>query len=158
MQNFGNTPAESLGEELNAGNTLLQLLKQEQEHLINADLEALTKVTEEKAKVVARMTELAQRRHRALGAGGFDASESGMQEWLNSRAASPAIGKFWKELLDLAQQAKELNRTNGLLIGQHMARNQSALNVLQGNPQGGTMYGPNGQSTTQPSSRRLVVG
>jgi flagellar biosynthesis protein FlgN len=158
MQQLGNGPAESLGEELNAGNTLLQLLKQEQEHLINADLEALTTLTEEKAKVVARMTELAQQRHRALGANGFEAGETGMQAWLNSRAAAPAVEKTWQDLLTLAKQAKELNRTNGLLIGQHMARNQNALNVLQGDPHGGTMYGPNGQSTSQSSSRRLVVG
>ncbi|HZW11849.1 MAG TPA: flagellar protein FlgN [Noviherbaspirillum sp.] len=158
MQNFGNALADSLGEELKAGNILLQLLQQEQEHLINADLEALTRVTEEKAKIVAHMTELAQKRHRALGASGFEAGEAGMQAWLNSRAASPAAEKSWKDLLAVAQQAKELNRTNGLLIGQHMARNQNALNVLQGAPDGGAMYGPNGQSTSQSSSRRLVVG
>ncbi|GAB3537544.1 hypothetical protein GCM10027343_00990 [Noviherbaspirillum agri] len=158
MQNFGNAPADSLGEELKAGNVLLQLLQQEQEHLINADLEALNRLTEEKAKVVAHMTELAQQRHRALGASGFEGGESGMQAWLNSRTSSPATEKSWKDLLDVARQAKELNRTNGLLIGQHMARNQAALNVLQGAPDSGTMYGPNGQSTAQSSSRRLVVG
>lgn len=158
MQNFGNALADSLGEELKAGNILLQLLQQEQEHLINADLEALTKLTEEKAKVVAHMTELAQQRHCALGANGFEAEESGMKAWLNSRTASPAAEKSWNDLLEVARQAKELNRTNGLLIGQHMARNQNALNVLAGAPDGGAMYGPNGQSTSQSSSRRLVVG
>lgn len=159
MQNFGNSPAQHLGEELDAGKLLLQLLRQEQEHLINADIDALTKLTEEKAQIVARMTELAQQRHRALGDGGFEAAETGMQAWLDSRTAPPAAVQGWKDLLAIAQQAKELNRTNGLLIGQHMARNQNALNTLvHGNSEGGSMYGPNGQSTSQPSSRRLVVG
>jgi flagella synthesis protein FlgN len=62
-------------------------------------------------------------------------------------------------LLEIAAQAKELNRVNGLLLGQHMARNQQALNILQGNNQpAGTIYGPNGQPTSAASTRRLVVG
>jgi flagellar biosynthesis protein FlgN len=158
MQALGNSLAQSLGDELVAANALLQLLKQEQAQLINANVDELDKVTEEKTKIVARMTELAQNRHRALAAAGFEASEAGMQTWTKSPTALPAAGKSWNELLGIAQQAKELNRVNGLLIGQHMARNQKALNTLQGSPQGGTMYGPNGQSTSQPSSRKLVVG
>ncbi len=158
MKTSGGSPAHKLGEELDAGNVLLLLLQQEQEHLINADLDGLARITEEKAKTIARMTELAQRRHLLLASTGFDASESGMQTWLESSAAAAGASKSWNDLLGIAQKAKELNRTNGLLIGQHMARNQNALNVLQGNQQGGTMYGPNGQSTSPASSRRLVVG
>ncbi len=156
MQSSDKNPAGSLGEELKAGNALLLLLKQEQEFLINADVEGLTKITEEKTKTVALMTNLAQGRHRMLASAGFEASEAGMQTWL--KTVTPATGNAWKELLGLAQQAKEINRTNGLLIGQHMARNQSALNVLQGSPQSGNLYGPNGQSTGQSGRRSLVVG
>ena len=158
MQALGNSLAQSLGEELRAANTLLQLLKQEQAQLIDANVDELAKVTEEKAQVVARMNELAQNRHRALAAAGFEASEAGMQKWAKSPAALPAASKSWNELLGIAQQAKELNRLNGMLIGQHVARNQTALNILQGSPQGGTMYGPDGQSTSKTGSRRLVVG
>lgn len=158
MQNFGSSPADTLGDELNAGKALLELLQQEQECLINADIDGLTKVTEEKTKAVARMTELAQKRHRTLGAAGFDASESGMETWLKSPAAKAAASVPWNDLLALARQAKELNRTNGILIGQHMARSQMALNVLQGPPQGGNMYGPDGQAAGKTTSRKLVIG
>jgi flagellar biosynthesis protein FlgN len=158
MQALGNNLAQSLGEELGAANALLQLLKQEQAHLIDANVDELAKITEEKAKIVARMTELAQNRHRTLAAAGFEASEAGMQKWAKSRTALPAASKSWNELLGIAKEAKELNRINGMLIGQHAARNQIALNILQGNPQGGTMYGPDGQSTSKSSSRKLVVG
>lgn len=158
MHALGNSLAQSLGEELMAANTLLQLLRQEQEHLIDANVDELAKVTEEKVKIVARMSELAQNRHRALATAGFESSEAGMQKWTKSRSALPAATKSWNELLDIAKQAKELNRINGLLLGQHAARNQTALNILQGSPQGGTMYGPDGQSTSQPSSRKLVIG
>jgi flagella synthesis protein FlgN len=157
MQSLGNSLAQSLGEELRAAATLLDLLKQEQSHLINANVDELAKLTEEKTKIVVRMGELAQNRHRALAGAGFDASETGMQKWVDS-GTSPAAGKSWKELLELAREAKELNRVNGLLIGQHLGRNQAALNILHGAPQGGAMYGPNGQSATQPNKRKLVVG
>lgn len=156
MQNPGNSPAASLGEEISIGNTLLQLLKQEQEHLIHANLDGLTGVTEEKTSAVARMTALALHRHRTLAAAGFEASESGMQRWVATAPA--AVIKSWDDLLGIARQAKELNRTNGLLINQHITRNQNALNVLQGNQNGGGMYGPNGQATSKNSSRTLVVG
>lgn len=158
MQVSANSPADSLGEELTAANRLLQLLAQEQSHLVDADVEGLSRLTGEKASIVARMTDLAKRRHRALAAAGFEADESGMPGWLNSPAASAGANQSWTQLLNIAQQAKELNRTNGLMIGQQIARNQSALNILHGNQQGGAIYGPNGQSSSQPGSRRLVVG
>jgi flagella synthesis protein FlgN len=156
MQKPANNPGDSLNEELAAGAALLQLLKQEQEYLIQADLDGLTAVTQEKNKKVARMTELALARHRSLAAAGHSADESGMQAWI--KTAPPDTGKTWQDLLTLARDAKELNRTNGLLIGQHMSRNQNALNVLQGSQGGGTMYGPTGQTTSSGSSRTLVVG
>lgn len=156
MQNPDRNPGDSLNEELAAGNVLLQLLKQEQEHLIQANLEGLTAAVEEKTRTVARMTELALTRHRSLGAAGFSADESGMLAWV--KTAPPEAGKAWNDLLNLARDAKELNRTNGLLIGQHMSRNQNALSVLQGNQGGGTMYGPTGQTTSSGGSRTLVVG
>lgn len=158
MQSSGTSPADSLGEELTAANSLLQLLAQEQSRLVDVDVEGLSRLTGEKANIVARMTDLAKRRHRALAAAGFAADESGMLDWLNSPAAIGGVNQSWTQLLDIAQRAKELNRTNGLMIGQQIARNQGALNILQGDRQGGPIYGPNGQSASQSGSRRLVVG
>lgn len=158
MQSSGTSPADSLAEELTAASGLLQLLEQEQARLADADVEGLSKLTGEKANLVARMTDLAKRRHRALAAAGFSADESGMPDWLHSSAATAGANQSWTQLLNIAQQAKELNRINGLMIGQQLARNQGALNILQGDQHGGAIYGPNGQSASQSGSRRLVVG
>lgn len=156
MQKSASTPSDSLGEEFSAGQALLQLLKTEQELLIQADVDGLARLTEDKAKTVARMSELALLRHRSLAAAGFDASEAGMQNWVKGKAA--AAEKSWNDLLELGRQAKEQNRVNGMLIAQHLARTQNALKILQGTPQGGNLYGPNGQSTSQSNRRTLVVG
>lgn len=151
-------PGAILAGEQQAAGSLLQLLKQEQAALVDADVERLSSLTGEKAKLAAQMSQLAKQRHGLLAAAGFEASEAGMQEWLNSPRASAADSKAWGDLLALVQEANELNRVNGLLIGQHLARNQAALNILQGNAENGGMYGPNGQAATKVGSRRLVVG
>jgi flagella synthesis protein FlgN len=139
MQTSASSPADSLAEEVTAASQLLQVLEQEQGHLVNGDAEGLSRLTGEKANIVARMTDLAKRRHRALGVAGFAANESGMPEWLNSAAATAGANQSWHQLLTIAQQAKEMNRTNGALIAQQIARNQSALNILHGAPQGGAI-------------------
>ena len=158
MEAFGTSPAGSLNEEHKAAAQLLQLLKLEQNHLVEADIDGLTALIEEKSKIVMRMTELAKWRHRTLGAIGFEPAETGMQAWLASSAAHATAGKSWTELLAVAQSAKELNRTNGLLINRHMTRNQNTLSILMGNPQGSNVYGPNGQANSKATSRGFVVG
>ncbi len=157
MDSFGKSPADSLTEEQNAARTLLQLLKQEQDQLVAANIEGLTALTEEKAKVVSRMTELAKQRHDMLAKAGFEPKESGMKAWLAS-AAAKAASKSWNELLSLASKAKEMNRTNGVLITKHLSLNQNALNALKVGPQGNNFYGPDGQSTTRTTVRGLVIG
>lgn len=153
----GNSPARQLQEELSTARTLLNLLKEEQAQLIAADIDALTALTEEKTRLVTRMSELATERHDALSASGFAASEAGMQAWLENRQPEE-LRKAWLALLELARAAKEINRSNGLLIGKHLNRNQSALNALKGGPQGQALYGPNGQSSVTAGGRGLAIG
>ncbi len=157
MNNFGTNPAGSLSEENKAARSLLQLLQQEQDRLVAAKIDGLEALTEEKAKLVARMTELATLRHNALASAGFEPKETGMKAWLE-KIASQTVSKSWSDLLTLMRHAKEMNRTNGLLISKHLARNQVALNTLQGTPQGGNFYGPDGQTKSYASPRGLVIG
>jgi flagella synthesis protein FlgN len=152
------TPADSLQEETVAASQLLALLEQEQALLVEAKVDELGQLTMEKAKAIAAMSELANGRYLALGAAGFDASEAGMQAWTRSPQASAQGTNAWLALLDLAAKAKELNRVNGLMINQQLARNQQALNVLAGSQPAGTIYGPKGQTTQGPSGRRLGIG
>lgn len=163
MHSSVSSPVATLVEELDTAHHLQQLLQLEQTQLIKADIDGLTALTEQKATLVARMTELAKSRHRALAAAGFPAAEAGMQTWLHSIPAATdgsaaKARKSWIDLLALAQSAKQLNRTNGILINMHLARNQTALNVLRGNTQGGNFYGPDGQQSMKAAARGLVVG
>ncbi|RJG05931.1 flagellar protein FlgN [Noviherbaspirillum cavernae] len=158
MQSLGIGLGESLAEEYKAAQSLLDLLRQEQAFLIAADVDGLARLTEEKAGIAARMSALSSQRHRALAEAGVEATEPGMHAWANGTDAPADVRETWNGLLMLAQSAKELNRVNGMLINQHMARNQNALNVLHAAAQGGNFYGPDGQSTTKLGGRRLAAG
>jgi flagella synthesis protein FlgN len=101
------------------------------------------------------MTTLAERRHKALAASGFPASEAGMCAWLEK---FPAALSNWNALLQSARRARELNQINGTLINTHMARTRAALSVLQQVPSDSTVYGPDGQQDMRGGARTLVVG
>lgn len=156
MNISGNGPAHTLHDENRAAQSLLDLLNQEQAQLIAADIDGLTGLTEEKTRLVAQMSALATRRYAALTAAGFASGEAGMQCWLEQ--SDTAAADAWRQLLSLAQAAKEVNRVNGLLIGKHLTRNQASLNLLKGGPQAQTLYGPNGQSSVKTNARGLAIG
>lgn len=159
MNTFDTSPADCLLEEQQAVRALMQLLQQEREQLIAADIETIAALTEAKAKAASRMAELAAQRHQLLAAAGFEANESGMKKWLENTATSSAATSSWHELIELATAGKELNRVNGILINKQMVRNQNVLNILQhGSVQGNSVYGPDGQTASKSVSRHIVAG
>ena len=148
---------DSLNEELTAMTGLLDLIKQEQTQLVDANIEGLQSFTQEKAKAIAKICQLASNRHAFLAAAGLPGIDASMPIWLDSTANS-TLRKTWVQLLSVAETAKELNRLNGVLINKFMTRNQDALHILQGNTKGNNFYGRNGQTTTAQPTRRLIIG
>lgn len=149
-------PASHLSLEHAALTRLVDKLTQEQALLTEATAEGLTDIISEKANIVAEMSTLAGNRHALLGKLGYSEDEAGMQKWMNEHA-SEADRDIWAGLFELAQDAKELNRVNGLLIGKKLSINQSALTILQGKTGTGNFYGPDGQNSIKSSGRRLGV-
>jgi len=149
-------PASNLPLEKAALVRLIGKLQQEQALLSEASAEGMTDIISEKANIVAEMTTLAGNRHRLLATAGYADDEAGMQKWMNEQG-SDADKDVWADLFELAQDAKELNRINGLLIGKKLSINQSALTILQGKTGTGSFYGPDGQSSIKSSGRRLGV-
>lgn len=149
-------PDQHLAEEVSCASELAACLEREQRQLSAVDTaEALQQTIAAKNLLVARMTSLAERRHKALAEQGYAASEAGMRAWLEKSSASLPI---WNELLNAARRARELNQINGTLINTHMARTRAALSVLQQKPAGSTVYGPDGQQDMRGGGRTLVVG
>lgn len=149
---------------LRAEHTLLaalsEVLKQEQQHLVVADIDGLQAVTTEKSALVRQLAALAGERHGALEAAGFEAGENGMAAWLGAAAeADPAARSLWQDVLVRTRDAKELNRLNGMLINRHMGHTQSALAALRPPTQASnSFYGPSGIATTKSTSRSFIAG
>ncbi len=154
--NAASSPDQHLAEEVSCANELAACLEQEQRQLVAVEsAEVLQQTVIAKNVLVARMTTLAERRHKALAAKGFPASEAGMCAWLEQ---FPASLSTWNALLEAARRARELNQINGTLINTHMARTRAALSVLQQVPSDSTVYGPDGQQDMRSSTRTVVVG
>src|SRR5438105_3750706 len=113
----------SLTRELETAGELLECLQQEQAHLIQADIAALAVCAARKNTLVGSMTTLAQARLQFLADTGYPATDAGMLDWIAQQ--QDPVREDWRQLLALAASGKELNRTNGLLIHQHMNRNQA---------------------------------
>lgn len=149
------SPFDSLAGELELASQLQDCLRQEQAELIRADVAALAQTAERKAGIVDRMNALARVRMQAVAAAGHPATEAGMLAWL--AAQDGAVRAQWQALLAIAATGKELNRTNGLLIHQHLGRNQAGLQALRGGGQP-AVYGRDGQQNIRTSGRSFVAG
>src|SRR5262249_38730137 len=101
------SPMNSLREENKVMTALLDVLKQEQTHLVAADIDALSSLTAEKTALVSQMAQLSQQRNAALGAAGFPAREAGMDGWIASSGEAEA-DSLWKALLANTHEAREL--------------------------------------------------
>jgi len=152
------TPLNSLREEQQVMTSLLDVLKQEQQLLVTAEIEGIPAVTTKKTTLVTQMTLLSAQRHRALAKSGFAASETGMDAWI-AACNEAESASLWQQLLLQTREAKELNRINGMLINKQMGHTQGALQAL--NPQGSaatSFYGPSGMSSNIPRSRGFMAG
>lgn len=149
---------DALAEERRAVGSLVTLLRSEQGCLSQASVLALSTLTPEKAALVANVSELTRSRHRALADAGYAPDDLGMRAWLNSDAGRSSANT-WAETLELLRSAQELNRVNGLLIGQQLSRSQRLFNALQSAVRPAALYGRNGHATNGAAvGRGLSVG
>ena len=153
------TPLTQLREEHQLMASLLDVLKQEQQHLVAADIDQLTAATAQKSALVQQMAMLATQRHQALNRAGYPAQENGMPDWIAACGDTEA-GPLWQALLEQTRTAKELNRINGMLINKHMSHTQGALQALRPKAAAANnLYGPSGShATTFSKSRGFLAG
>ena len=76
-----------------------------------------------------------------------------MQEWI-AAAGNDAEKQQWSQLLALADEVKELNRLNGVLINKHTQTNQQMMSLFSGMV-GNNFYGPDGQSSIKANARKF---
>jgi flagella synthesis protein FlgN len=153
------SPLSTLRDELSLVQTLIDLMKDEQRLLVDADTDGLSAVTAQKNGLVVQLAGMSQQRHAQLQAAGFAAEDASMERWLAEHKDLDAAA-LWQDLLAATREAKELNRVNGMLITKHLTHNQQLINAMR-TPAGGaeaSVYGPSGQTAPGGPSRRFVVG
>jgi len=154
---MSDSPMNSLRAEQQLITDLLEILKQEQAHLVAADIDQLTALTPHKSALVSQMATLATQRHRALAALGFAPQEAGMEAWLAAQGDAAASAQ-WQQVLEQTREAKELNRLNGMLINKHLSQTQGALQALRPQSAAAAVYGPSGHTSSAARSRGFIAG
>lgn len=146
-----------LTDEINAMSELASLLKKEQLALANNDIDALDKTTSSKTELLRTIAELEKIRTNKVAALGFNGKPDGMHKYFaHNPVETKTCSDLWEKLLRISEQAKEDNRTNGLLINRRLSQNQAALNVLGRGSSSGALYGPTGQTMNTTSMKGLI--
>jgi flagella synthesis protein FlgN len=141
---LGTAIAAALAEEVNQLKAFVSLLQREQALLTEGDTAGLQPLIDNKAQLTTRLTTLAEAREKQLGKLGLPPGRVGM-ETLLQRCGQGNLNQAWQELITLAGTARELNLTNGKLIGLHMQHNQQTFTALMGATNRAMTYGPDGQ-------------
>jgi flagella synthesis protein FlgN len=133
-----------------------QLLQQEQAALIAGDIDRLLQLAPGKTGLMEKLSSFSAERGRHLAAAGYENNPAGLAAWFNAIGVDDETRELWNQLLDLAREAEQANRRNGILIETHLRHNQQALAVLKtaANP-GNSLYGPDGQISGITSGRPL---
>lgn len=150
--------AQSLDAELTAFRDFVQVLQTEQEALVQGDIDRLIELARLKSEKVVLLSQLAEQRSRFIAAQGFDPAHGGMGQWLAQHNSSQTarLSETWKQLLEQAETAKQLNQINGSLIETRLRHNQQALAVLQAAAnQSNSLYGPDGQTHSSGLGRQI---
>ena len=156
-QSERNAFVSALHAELTAFEALQQTLETEQACLLEADVEALLRLTEVKTRQIETLTGLANTRASYLDALNLDAGRAGMAQWLLVHAGTeaPRLAALWDRVLEGAAQARALNDANGSLIAGRLSHNQGALAALQSAARGLSTYGRDGQPERATGQREL---
>lgn len=131
---------------------LVDLLQKEEQLLISNELAPLMQLSQSKSQLVGQFVLASQTRYKQLAQAGLSPEDSSMNDLLMHQ---PEAHRAWNQFLQLVMTAKELNRTNGLLLQRLASRNQNALMAIQGR-QSSQLYGPDGQKGTQLNFRSTI--
>lgn len=145
-----------LREELVTFREFHRVLQQEQEALIAGDVDQLLQIAPGKNSLMEKLFACSNERGRQLLEAGHENTPAGLAAWFNAIGMDDETRKLWNQLLDLAREAEQANRSNGILIDTRLRHNQQTLSALQtaANPVN-SLYGPNGQISAINSGRPL---
>lgn len=156
-----NKPSQSLIDRLTAENaawqTLLQLLQDEEQALIEGAADRLAGLNTAKLNQLQTVSDHARSRLADLQAAGHTPDHAGMDAWL-TQLGQPEARAYWQQLRDREQDAQAMNQRIGALIELRLASTRQALNVLvQSATSQGGLYDQAGQSVAAHKGKPLTA-
>ena len=151
-------PVACIGRERDATRNFIDILHREQTALQQPGASLLLSIASEKAHQAQQLAHLADARNYWLRKLGYTQDHAGMERGL---CDNPAAADAWKELLQLAETASQLNKINGILVGQRLRYTQQAISVLQTSTHGAPntrLYCSDGQPQPFLGGRQLGQG
>ena len=132
----------TLLEEMKALRSFIEILKKEEQVLIEGKIEEIDFYSSEKSRLIEILTQFNDQREKYLKAQGIDLDKNCMNNLLSKQNSDQ---NSWNELLDLAGIAKKLNQSNGLIITARYQHHQRALAAIHSAAGNFSCYGPKGQ-------------
>ena len=147
--------AENLEAETEALQQFLEILQAEQEALKLGNIDKLVGLSRLKSEQGVRLSQLSV--NPLLKQRGLEASAEGIKQLiqLEDPEGKRGLTNCWEKLLELAKQARDLNRLNGAMINAQLKHNQQALAILQEAAKQTSLYGPDGHSQALGMGRKL---
>jgi flagellar biosynthesis protein FlgN len=133
--------------------SFVTLLKREQDILKLAEVKLLPEINEQKLKLIEQLNDIEIARGKALDLVGAQNTPAATTERLSSRAVDQTTASRWKDVLELARQAKQLHELNGRLIQMHLQHTNELLAALTQQSENHTLYGSSGQACLATGSR-----
>lgn len=145
----------ALTAECNALRDFVNLLEREQNALVENLTDQLFTLAEEKSTRAVKLTELAEVRNVLFKNNFPEPSAASIQTWLQTYNKQGWL--LWQEIRALAERARQLNLNSGELIQMKLRHNQQALMILGNAVNKANLYGPDGQPSFTPGSRRPLA-
>lgn len=133
----------------------IALLQEEQAVLQEGQADRLPAIAKQKTMLYEELNAAALQRNTLLKAAGLNIDKAGMDAWFAAHSTEKALQLAWRQLLKAAEEARQLNEQNGLIIKLRLQATGDALSVLHHQAQGRTLYGRDGQSSAI-SGYRLI--
>lgn len=112
-----------------AWQTLLQVLRDEEQALVDGAADQLAPLNASKLVQLEALSDHARSRLAGLRAAGHTPDHAGMDAWL-AHDERPESRRAWQQLCEMEQEAQAINQRIGALIELRLSTTRQALNVL----------------------------
>lgn len=126
---------------------LIDVLKQEENALTQSNFKKFDDFVSKKTSLLEQLSQLDSKRNQYFKNNGVALEKKAINHWLEINYPNNHEARdLWNELLVLADVARKLNRTNGLIISKYLQHNQRAFVALQCASGNISLYGSSGQA------------